>query len=319
MIFNDFLYGNEEINEPLLIDLIQSKPVQRLKGICQFGVPDRFYSRKNYMRFEHSMGVLILLRRLNAGLKEQAAGILHDISHTAFSHVVDGAIGDPTKEDFQDKMHFQIMRDSEVPEILDSYGMDFKEISELERFPLLERDSPDLCVDRLDYSLREMKINNMIDSDILSGLSVNSDEIVFNDADCAKKYSFNYLYLQKNHLGEESVKIRYHLLANTVRAALERNKISFNDLFKTDDEVIDLLEKSGDEEILRNLRMLEGEIRVAEDNNSDIVLRKKFRYVNPKVESNNQILMVSEFCDDYKKAIEFERENSKIERRVRII
>ena len=40
-------------------------------------------------RFEHSLGVFALLRRLRAPRREQVAGLLHDISHTAFSHAVD--------------------------------------------------------------------------------------------------------------------------------------------------------------------------------------------------------------------------------------
>ena len=39
--------------------------------------------------FEHSLGVYLLLRRLGADRREQVAGLLHDISHTAFSHAVD--------------------------------------------------------------------------------------------------------------------------------------------------------------------------------------------------------------------------------------
>ena len=37
--------------------------------------------------FEHSLGAFILVRRLDAALDEQIAALLHDASHTAFSHV----------------------------------------------------------------------------------------------------------------------------------------------------------------------------------------------------------------------------------------
>jgi len=47
-------------------------------------------------RFDHSVGVMLLIRKLGAGsspasalLKEQVAALLHDVSHTAFSHVID--------------------------------------------------------------------------------------------------------------------------------------------------------------------------------------------------------------------------------------
>ncbi len=89
MIINDAIYGKYKINEPVLVELIKSRPMQRLKKIAQLGIPDRFYHIRGFSRFEHSLGVMLLLRKLNASLEEQAAGLLHDVSHTAFSHVVD--------------------------------------------------------------------------------------------------------------------------------------------------------------------------------------------------------------------------------------
>src|SRR3989344_1720304 len=110
MKIRDKIYGSENVKEQVLIDLINSDPVQRLKGIAQFGIPDEYSHKKGFSRYEHSIGVLILLRKLKADLVEQSAGILHDISHTAFSHVVDGVAGDPTKEDYQDKRHKEFIR-----------------------------------------------------------------------------------------------------------------------------------------------------------------------------------------------------------------
>lgn len=43
MIVQDIIYGSFEINEPVLIELINSKPIQRLKGIAQYGLPDEYY------------------------------------------------------------------------------------------------------------------------------------------------------------------------------------------------------------------------------------------------------------------------------------
>ncbi|HUB93002.1 MAG TPA: HD domain-containing protein [Verrucomicrobiae bacterium] len=89
MTIDDRVYGSAEVNSNVLLDLINSQPVQRLKGIAQFGIPDEFYHKQNYSRYEHSVGVMILLQRLGASEEEQIAGLLHDVSHTAFSHVID--------------------------------------------------------------------------------------------------------------------------------------------------------------------------------------------------------------------------------------
>lgn len=157
MKINDCVYGNENIEESVLVDLIKSKPVQRLKGLSQYGVPDEYYHKKSYSRYDHSIGVLILLRKLRADLEEQIAGLLHDVSHFSFSHVIDWVIGDPTEENCQDNNHLKFIKNSEVRNILDNYGYDYNKISNIQNFHLLEREIPSLCADRIDYCLRELQ------------------------------------------------------------------------------------------------------------------------------------------------------------------
>ncbi|MCH8317407.1 MAG: hypothetical protein IIA88_02745 [Bacteroidetes bacterium] len=60
----DRIYGEEEITEPILIELIESPALQRLKNISQLGMPQEYNYKKVFSRYEHSVGVLILLRRL---------------------------------------------------------------------------------------------------------------------------------------------------------------------------------------------------------------------------------------------------------------
>ena len=77
------------IEEPAILDLIGCPTFQRLKGVRQAGPSALAFPFKDVTRFEHSLGVFILLRRLRRRRREQVAGLLHDISHTAFSHAVD--------------------------------------------------------------------------------------------------------------------------------------------------------------------------------------------------------------------------------------
>ena len=157
MLIKDNVYGEEEIKEPVLIDLINSKALQRLKGVSQQGLPQDYFYRIIYSRFDHSIGVMILLKRLGAEIEEQIAGLLHDISHTAFSHVIDWVLGDLTKEDYQDNHHLSVIKNSEVPKILEKYGFNYKDIADTESFSLLEKPAPSLCVDRFDYTIRDLK------------------------------------------------------------------------------------------------------------------------------------------------------------------
>ena len=54
MKINDNVYGEEEIREQVLIDLINSKEIQRLKGISQFGIPEEYYHMLCFSRYDHS-------------------------------------------------------------------------------------------------------------------------------------------------------------------------------------------------------------------------------------------------------------------------
>ena len=85
----DRVYGSVAIDEPAILDLIGCATFQRLKGVRQAGPSALAFPFKDVTRFEHSLGVFLLLRRLGADRREQVAGLLHDVSHTAFSHAVD--------------------------------------------------------------------------------------------------------------------------------------------------------------------------------------------------------------------------------------
>ncbi len=316
MRITDEVYGDEEINEPVLIELINSKPIQRLKEINQYGLPDTYYHKKNFSRYEHSIGVLILLRRFGANLKEQIAGLLHDISHTAFSHVVDWVIGDSIKEDFQDKNHLSVMENSEIPALLEKYKINFKEISELEYFSLLENHAPDICADRIDYTLRELKKENKLFEDFMSSLMNYNGKIIFNNPKSAKNFAFAYLTLQKEHWAGDQARMRYCLLSRALRIALDNKLITLQDLYKTDLEVMGLLEKSSIKEISDNLNLLKNNLTIRENSDSGVVLKKKFRYIDPEFLSEGKLVRVSSFFKDYKQSLEIEKQNSGKEKRV---
>ena len=84
MRWQDRVYGETEIADPALLGLIGAPTFQRLRGVRQAGPSAIAFPFKDVTRFEHSLGVHVLLRRLGASRKEQVAGLLHDISHTAF-------------------------------------------------------------------------------------------------------------------------------------------------------------------------------------------------------------------------------------------
>jgi len=64
--------------------------------------------------FIHPYNVALILADLGLDPETIVAGLLHDVSHTTFSHVIDWVLGDSTKEDYQDNNHLNIIEKSEV-------------------------------------------------------------------------------------------------------------------------------------------------------------------------------------------------------------
>ncbi|PYH44973.1 uncharacterized protein BP01DRAFT_357329 [Aspergillus saccharolyticus JOP 1030-1] len=157
VIITDILYGTHEITEPVLIDLLQCADLQRLIGICQHGVTGHLGllpGAVKISRFEHSVGACLLVRSRGATLEEQVVALLHDISHTVLSHVVDWALSNPNEESFHEVHKARYLQTTRIPDILTKHGMPLTVLHE-EKYPLVELPAPHLCADRLDYSLRD--------------------------------------------------------------------------------------------------------------------------------------------------------------------
>lgn len=122
MIIHDSIYGIFETNQ-LLEELINTSTVQRLKNIHQGGASYLVNPKWNVTRYEHSIGTMIFISMMSGSIEEQIAGLLHDISHTAFSHVIDFAL-DNKKEDYHEEVFNHVVENSQIPNILKKY-LDF--------------------------------------------------------------------------------------------------------------------------------------------------------------------------------------------------
>lgn len=316
----DSVYGNNEIKEQVLIDLINSNPVQRLKKISQYGIPDKYYHKKNYSRYDHSVGVLLLLRKLKANLKEQIAGLLHDVSHTAFSHVVDWVIGDSTKEDYQDNNHANFIRNSQLPKILKKYNFDLDEILDDKNFPLLERPAPSLCADRVDYTLRELEKNGKDTNLFVTNLVNYKGQMTFKSKVAAEKFAYEYLRLNHKHWAGDESKARYYILANILKRALQNNIISLKDLYKTDAKIINQLILSSDSFILESFKILKDGLIIKEVKKpKGILLNKKFRYIDPEIMIGNNIKHLSDVSEKYKQRLKKEKQDYIVKKRILIL
>jgi len=315
MVINDNIYGKIKIVEPVLLELLKTPSILRLKKISQFGIPDKYYHFKNYSRYEHSVGVMILLRKLKATLEEQVAGLLHDVSVLAFSHITDWLFGDGRKgvEDYHDSIHVAFVKKTEIPKILEKYDFLEDRILDEHNFTLLERKAPDLCADRIDYALREFKywLNFKIVSGCIKSLVNYNGEMVFSNEKIAFDFAINYLQLQTEHWGGYEAMMRYHLFSNVLEKVIGDGLLKEKDFYKDEKYVLDKFENIKDNEIQQTLKILRNKKLHDMRNRSRQKVIKKFRFVDPKVLADNKIERLSqinfEFAEILKKHSEINK------------
>ena len=95
----DPIYGRIDLTE--LEHLVINTPeMARLRRIQQLGLADLAFPGANHTRFEHSVGTLFIADKIASALglseeeisKLRLAALLHDIGHSAFSHVVESVL-----------------------------------------------------------------------------------------------------------------------------------------------------------------------------------------------------------------------------------
>lgn len=247
MTYKDEIYGTIKITEPVILDLMKSPSLKRLKDIDQAGYFEPHFPGSSRTRFEHSVGVYLLLKKYSAPIEEQIAGLIHDVSHTAFSHCADYALdaGSQTKHDYQDNIFVDFVKKTEIPIIIKKHDFDPGYILDEENFPLKEKKLPDLCADRIDYSLRGavffMGMRKAEIKDFLNNLEVEDQNWVFKNFESAKKYANLFAMLNAYYYAGLQSAVMLKTVGDYLRHGLLKGYIAEKDLHTTDKEVLSRL------------------------------------------------------------------------------
>ena len=292
------IYGEFVITEPILIELLASKAMQRLKKVHQLGISRYVQKTTPYSRYDHSVGVFVLLRRFNQSLAEQIAGLLHDVSHTVFSHVADYLFTSKEMENsYQDGIHKWFLEKTDIMPIIAKYGYCLDDFMHKNgKFVALEQDLPNLCADRIEYTLYEYAIDIGLENTLavhtqieylLKHLHFENGVWFFDQIDAARTYARLSLGFTKDHWASAFGMYTYTMAARTLQRALDIKLIDYDTIhFGTDDDVWETLKASSDTQIRHNLDKIcyNGRAyRLGSSNNYDMHLKAKFRGVDPFV------------------------------------
>ena len=296
-LYGTFYLSEELWDDRLILNLLDCKAMQRLKNIHQYGV--RFFvadDARPYSRYEHSVGVWALLRRYGACLKEQIAGLLHDVSHTVFSHVGDFVFRNEEKKSaYQDDIHEWFISKTNIPKILKRFGIDVKDILlDDNRFAMVKQAYPDLSIDPVEYNLKGGLIKGYITREdveiILQDLNFENGKWYFHTPKIARKFVMVALNLMRYEWGGPERCLIYPLAAHAVRRAMEINLITEKEFHFSNDKIIwNRLNRSRDsiiKDAIKLMRDYEHLQVVTSADKCDYKHKVKFRGIDPWIKDD---------------------------------
>lgn len=313
MIIHDHVYGDIRITDRLVTKILKSPTLQRLKGVNQWGYTKPFYGKINVNRFDHSVGVYLLLTRYNAPYNEQIAGLIHDISHSAFSHTIDFLVKEssPTSMDHQDNIMRTFLQKSELNNLFSDNNIDTELILNHNNFPLLEKPQPKLCADRIDYLLRDALTLKEIDrnnvKEFLANLVVKNNNWAFLNAKIALKFAkLMQLMNRKYYASFHKSAVMHHLAAEYLRMALKKGYITMEDVYSNDNHVLRLIAKyhKSDAEIKSRFTLMNNP-RIFENKNCNDSIRVKIksRAIDPLFISSGGLAKLSTYDAKWKQTV----------------
>ena len=288
MQYTDALYGETEIAEPVLCALMESEAMARMRRVYQHGITALLGISAPFSRFDHSVGAMLLVRRLGAGLEEQIATLLHDVSHTAFSHVIDYVYDNHGEQGYHEQKKEEIVARSAIPEILQQYGLDWRNFMDEARFPLLEQAAPALCADRLDYFLRDLVFLDLADDAgicaVLAALAVVNGQMALCDLNVARWLAYTYIEADHANWSDFREVGLYQVTAEAIKAADRLGLITEADLWHGDAALWDKLRKAEHPEVQRWVRLVSPGTRFTWDAAHPVFrVSPKIRWIDPPV------------------------------------
>lgn len=248
-------------NFPLFIDeLIETPEFKRLSNVgmncgCEYTSFPIFSKGKDYTRYNHSIGVALIIWHFTKDIKQSIAGLLHDISSPVFAHVVDFLNGDhETQESTEEKTQEIIENSIEIQKILKKYNLTTQDVYDYHIYPIADNDSPLLSADRLEYTLGNAfyygfksldEIKNIYDDLVVSKNEFGQDEISFKTLNKAIEFTSVSILNSKVYTADYD-RFSMQYLADLLKLAVDKNVININDLYTTENEVIMRLEKDED-------------------------------------------------------------------------
>ena len=230
----------------------ETPPMARLRDVgmncgCEYTDFPLYRHTKPYSRFDHSVGVALILWHFTGSPRQTVAGLLHDIATPVFAHVVDFLNGDHLRQESTEARTAAVIRQSpELLALLKRERLTVEDVADYHRYPLADNPSPQLSADRLEYTLGNLWHYGFLPLDQLvafyNDLAVGGDrqgrqELAFQALETASGFTRASLDTSRVYVSDED-RFAMQALADLLRDALARGVLSAEDLYTTEPAVI---------------------------------------------------------------------------------
>ncbi len=264
---------------------------------------------EKYSRFEHSLGVALIVYHFTKDKKMTLAGLFHDIATPSFAHVIDFLKGDHDKQEAtEEKTSLLINEDKVIQDELAKLHLKTKDVDDYHLYPIADNDSPRLSADRLEYTLHNLinyhfatleEVKELYDDLIVSKNEDGIDELVFQHQELAKKFAL--LTLKNSHIyvtDEDRYGMEY--LACMLKSQMEKGILVEDDLYTTEKEVIAKLSLNPNSKEKWNRFCQLSKIKKEEKPSScfSYKISSKKRFINPLVLNQGRISILDKEVEE---------------------
>ena len=293
-----------------ILDTSNSPEMLRLKGIgmdcgCEYTSFSRFADLTPYSRFDHSLGVALIVWHFTNDVQQTLAALFHDISSPVFAHVIDFLNGDHMTQESTEEGIYEILRcSSEIQNVLSSFSLSTDDVCDYHRFPVADNDSPCLSADRLEYSCGNMIRYGFVAeeqvrqyyNDLFVGVNEEGiPELMFSSEENALSFALSTLRCSAVYVSDED-RFSMQALADILKNAIRDGILGKEDLHTTEQEVIQKLLISEKYRMEWNRFCSYRETLRSddpEDNTAWIKVPSKKRYIDPYVSGKGRISLLS--------------------------
>ena len=309
----DFLYEYANVTE-----------MQRLKGISMVSacehtklIPYHFF----HTRYEHSIGVALIVWHFTQDKKQTIAGLYHDIATPSFSHVVDYLHGDYEKQETTEQLTEKFIKNSkEIAQLLERDHISIDEIKDYHLYPIADNDSPRLSADRLEYTLSD----GLVTQDAFSLESIQKiyqdmtilknedgeDEIGFKTLNIAEEYVTRASKMWHLFSGNNENNMIMQFWTDILKKMSEESYLKEEDLYQySEAEIVNKIIACPNKKIAKAFEIFQNSEKIGRSEEKIegkycISVKTKKRYTNPLVLINGKAKRIDQISSNGRKIIE---------------